>query len=112
MCKERVDRIFLEDFDSGAKRLTVRQQTQFCKAHNTRSAGTEWVEKGYPKIDWLHFEERLTKYHAALEDVLNSRQHSFYRNSFEDQVKNRQSRMTDLEGLEPGYYGSRGAKVM
>ena len=120
ICNETVDRSFLVEFDSGAQRLTVRQQTQFCKAHRTRSARSEWEDKGYPKIDWTRFEERLAKFHATLKDILRGKRPSFYRNSYEDKLNARQNRTvqesltsgTGMEGLEPGYYGSRGAKIM
>ena len=98
----------------------MRQQARFCKEHNARSAETEWNEKGYPKIDWLHFDKRLGNFHTALGDILKGRQKSFYRNAFEDQLKNRQNRTVQqsltsgvgMEDLEPGYYGSRGARIM
>lgn len=120
ICRENVDRSFLEGFDSGTERLTVREQARFCKEHNARSAETEWEEKGYPTIDWLHLDKRLANFHAALGDILKGRQKSYYRNFFEDQLKDRQSRIVQhsltsgvgIEGLEPGYYGSRGAKIM
>ena len=118
VCKEVVDRDFLESFDCG-KRLNVRQQTRFCRAHKQQSANTDWESRGYPKIDWRHLDDRLRKFHPALEDVLRGARPSFYRNAFEDRVKSGKNRRmqqsivgSEFEGLLPGYYGSRGARVM
>lgn len=120
VCGELVQRAFLEEFDCGTKPLTIRQQTQFCKAHNSRSAMNEWKNKGYPIIDWLHLNERLASFHDSIDNILKGKQRSYYRDSFENQLKNRQSRIiknslekgSGMEDLEPGYYGSRGARIM
>lgn len=118
-CKDRVDRDFLLDFDSTV-RLSVREQSRFCKAHRIRSAEVEWKEKGYPIIDWPRFDKRLNKFHGHLNDIMENQRDSFYRNAYEERFKSRQnetakqSMMTGdgLENLELGYYGSRGAKHM
>ncbi|MCJ1463289.1 hypothetical protein MMC07_001895 [Pseudocyphellaria aurata] len=119
ICKKAVERDFLEDFENAA-RLNVRQQLRFCKAHRARTADAEWEAKGYPKIDWQHFDQRLARFHGDLDEILRGKKPSFYRNAFEDHVKSGQNRTlhqtmmsgSSMEGLLPGYYGSRGAKLM
>ena len=119
ICQEPVERVFLEEFDSG-ERLNVRQQARFCKAHKKRSAEKVWQAKGYPKIDWTRLGDRLKKFHAAVDDILKGNRPSFYRNVFEDQMKTGRNRTLQqsllsgqgFEGLTPGYYGSKGSRLM
>lgn len=119
VCKDQVDREFLEEFNNG-KRLRSRQQFRFCKAHKARSARSEWAAKGFPKIDWHNFDRRLQKYHPIIDDILKGTRASFYRNAAEDMM-NQLKVMTvqhmwddtaSVDGLSPGYYGSRGARAM
>lgn len=118
-CKKPVERGFLEGFERGGH-LNIRQQLRFCNAHRARTADSEWEEKGYPKIDWQHFDERLAWFHKDLDEILQGKRPSFYRNAFEDHLKSGRNRTllqalshgSVLEGLVPGYYGSRGAKLM
>ena len=119
LCKEPVDKSFLKEYAAG-KRLNIRQQAWFCKAHQIRTANAEWREKGYPDIDWLHFNDRLLSYHSAIDNILQGRRLSYYRNAFEDLIKSGKNRTlqqtmmsgNSIEGQYPGYYGSRGARVM
>lgn len=112
-CKERIDRDFLPDYDKTV-RLNVGAQIRFCKAHRIRSAEAEWKEKGYPVIEWPGFDKRLTKFHAHLDDIIENKRESFYRNAFEERLKNRQNETAEqsVENLELGYYGSKGAESM
>lgn len=112
-CKERIDRDFLPDFDKTV-RLSVGAQIRFCKAHRIRSGEAEWKEKGYPVIDWPGFDKRLTKFHVHLDDILENKRESFYRNAYEERLKNRQNETAEqsVEDLELGYYGSKGAESM
>lgn len=119
LCKESVERDFLEDFERGGT-LNIRQQLRFCKAHRARTALSEWKARGYPEIDWQHLDKRLVRFHRELDDILQGKKTSFYRNAFEDHLRSGRNRTlqqtmmsgSSLEGLVPGYYGSRGAKVM
>lgn len=123
-CKKPVERGFLEGFERGGfergGHLNIRQQLRFCNAHRARTADSEWEAKGYPKIDWQHFDERLAWFHRDLDEILQGKRPSFYRNAFEDHLKSGRNRTllqalshgSGIEGLVPGYYGSRGAKLM
>ena len=107
------------EFKNG-KRLRSRQQLRFCNAHKARSAKSEWAAKGYPEIQWSQFDRRLQTYHPVIDAILTGKKASFYRNAAEDRIN--QSNFTSikkmygdtasLEGLSPGYYGSRGARAM
>ncbi|KAL9015420.1 MAG: hypothetical protein Q9185_007179 [Variospora sp. 1 TL-2023] len=119
ICKEFISRLFVEEFASSAV-LSVRQQQRLCKAHRVRSAEGTWKAKGYPSVDWNSFPQRLAKYDSALTDVLSGTTSSFYRNSYEDQVKagvNRTLQQTLMSGsnsedLKRGYYGTKGARMI
>ena len=120
MCKQAVDQSYLEEFTKVGTRMSLRQQAQFCKAHKERSAESEWTERGYPKIDWQQLDARIAKFHTCMDDILSRRKSSFYRNAFEDSLKSGKNKTIqesliggdEIEGMSPGYYGGRGAKVM
>lgn len=116
MCGESVDAMFLRSYNGG-KRMNIRTQTKFCRAHKKKSARNEWVEKGYPKIDWSDLDARLEKHHSYLKSILDGTS-SYYRNILAEQVKSGKDR-TLLQALSnsdnsltPGYYGSRGFRAM
>ena len=122
-CKQPLEKDFLEEHTSINRRLSIRQQAQFCKAHKKRTAEDEWERRQYPKIDWSNFQNYLNSFHNVLDDILQQRTSSFYRNAFEDVVRGRKNKTTKtvreglldenrIEELTPGYYGSRGARMM
>ena len=118
-CKAIIDKAWFEEV-AGPGRLSMRQQAEICNGHKIRSGWQAWEERGYPEIDWERLHDRLNKYHSRLEQLLDHNGTSFYRNVLEDVVrsgKNRTLRQTmmqgeAMEGLTPGYYGSKGAKIM
>lgn len=120
LCKEPVDKTFLEEASAVGQRLSIRQQTAFCRAHKRRKADAEWQKRQYPNINWQNLKDRLEKHHSKLEDILKRRNASFYRNAFEDLMKKRNDRTWKqalmngeaIEDTSTGYYGTRGAKIM
>ena len=120
MCKQPVDKSYLELFTKVGTRMSLRQQAQFCKAHKERSAESEWAERGYPNIDWQQLDSRIATFHTSMDDILSGRKSSFYRNALEDSFKGGKKKTIqesllggdEIEGTSPGYYGGRGAKVM
>ena len=118
MCKEKVDRASLEGFDRG-KRMNVRAQTRFCRAHKQETARSQWRQRRYPDIAWTTFEDRLKRYRPNIKRILDGDVPSYYRNLLEHAVKGGRHRTlhqslmsTGFHGLTPGYYGSRGARLM
>ena len=119
LCKVLVDRTLLENV-GGGKRMTVRQQAEFCKAHRIKSAYDEWRQRQYPEIKWSVFDQRLTGFHSQIEELLQGNAPSFYRNAYEDTVRKGKTRTLKqamlrgetMDGMSPGYYGSKGAKMM
>ena len=122
LCKSPVGRLFLEGY-IGTRRLTIREQAAFCKSHRLHSAQEEWDAKGYPSIAWERFNDRLNNHHPLIEELIRGKRASYYRNVFEDLLKKEQNgkrktlQQTLMEGggiedFAPGYYGSRGARMM
>lgn len=120
MCKQPVDKAYLEQYTKIGTRMSLRQQAQFCKAHKERTAKSEWAERNYPNIHWDELDSRIVEFHTAMDDILSRRKPSFYRNAFEDSLKSGKNKTVqeslmrgdEIEGTSPGYYGGRGAKVM
>ena len=120
MCKQPVNQSYLEQFTEVGKRMSLRQQSEFCKAHKERTAESEWAARKYPSIDWHHLDARIVKFHGFMDDILSRRKSSFYRNVFEDSLRRGKSKTIqerliegdEIEGMSPGYYGGRGAKLM
>ena len=122
-CNEPVDRSFLDEFSNYARRMSVRKQALFCHAHKRRSAKEEYHDAGYPDIDWNALPKRLKGHHRYIEEILDRRKQSWYRNKLEERAKSGKQRTlhqtataTDDESamhkFVPGYYGSKGARFM
>ncbi|KAH0548664.1 hypothetical protein GP486_007790, partial [Trichoglossum hirsutum] len=82
MCREVVDAEFLNGFGDG-RRMNIRKQSKFCRAHKQRSAKEEWVTRGYPDIDWDGLRARIEKYHSELENLLEGRASSHFKENLE-----------------------------
>ncbi|OQE39273.1 hypothetical protein PENCOP_c007G01656 [Penicillium coprophilum] len=115
MCHNEVDWASLELFKSQPKQR-IREQMMFCESHKLRSAMDLWRERGYPKIDWDGFEERVQSYFPELEKLLVPGAFSYYRNilstSAPGKARNFRVRAGDDERLKAmtcGYYGTMGA---
>lgn len=118
MCKALVDRKFLESFGNG-QRLRSRQALRFCEAHQQRTAEEQWVTTGYPTIDWNGLEKRLVKLHDDVLAILEQSQPSTYRERLEGRIAAGVSKSVlrdplgaDSKHCLPGYYGSRGGRIM
>jgi hypothetical protein len=115
MCGESVDAIFLKNYNNG-KRMNIRMQGKFCRAHKKNSAHREWIDKRYPTINWSDLDTRLTENHSFIKDLLDGAP-SHYRNILDEQVRAGKDR-TLLQAVQnsnvfiPGYYGSRGLRAM
>jgi len=112
MCLEPVEQELLDHF-SKKRTMTIAQQHRFCNHHKAKEARRTWIEKGYPDIDWSKLGERIAKHHRFLEDILNGGK-SHFGGLLAKNVKagkNRTLLKTD-QNATPGYYGSRGARVM
>jgi hypothetical protein len=46
--------------------MNIRTQVKFCRVHKKNSAQNEWIENGYPTIDWNGLDARLTEHHSYI----------------------------------------------
>jgi hypothetical protein len=115
LCKEEVDPGLLLEFEERPKQ-GFRQQQQFCRSHKQLSAGKEWEAHGYPEINWDGFEERIQQHFPHLENILELRCSSYFRNRLESDKKAGTAKNLlsgdRLENMSCGYYGTKGSEKM
>ncbi|KAI0203933.1 RTC4-like domain-containing protein [Astrocystis sublimbata] len=113
MCYQEVDRELLEKYSPDGK-MSVKQQTAFCRLHKRRSAAKARMEKGYPRVDWGALEQRCSLHYRFLRNILEGTQASHYRELLRERVESGKNRtlLTNNDNLTPGYYGPRGLQVM
>ncbi|KAF2965162.1 hypothetical protein GQX73_g8431 [Xylaria multiplex] len=113
MCYQEVDRELLEKHSTHGK-MSVKQQTAFCRLHKRQSAAKAGAEKGYPDIDWDSLDSRLTSHQDFLQNILEGSQASHYREVLKERVDSGKNRtlLTSHDNLTPGYYGPRGLQIM
>ncbi|KAI9687275.1 MAG: hypothetical protein M1822_002318 [Bathelium mastoideum] len=125
LCDETVERTLLDEFSGYGRgpRLSIRKQALFCHAHKRRSAIKDYRDAGYPEVDWNTFPKRLRRHFGHINHVLDRRKESWYRKGLEERVKSGKLRTlhqtatsttdeTSLNKFVPGYYGTKGARVM
>jgi hypothetical protein len=123
LCSAPIDSTFLRTYIAANSHyrnrgdLTIRQQTLLCRAHRKDTAQTLYTTARYPPINWPLFPLRLKAHHPLL-DSLISGSPSPSRSVLESQVRNGQARtlaqsvMKGGSSLTPGYFGTRGLRVM
>ncbi|TGJ84305.1 hypothetical protein E0Z10_g4465 [Xylaria hypoxylon] len=113
ICSQEVDRELLEKHSTHGK-MSVKQQTAFCRLHKRQSAAKAGAEKGYPEIDWDSLDSRFSSHQDFLQNVLEGTQASHYRKVLKERVDSGKNRtlLTNHDNLTPGYYGPRGLQIM
>ncbi|RDW78081.1 hypothetical protein BP5796_05933 [Coleophoma crateriformis] len=115
VCNEPVDEDDLKAWieKTGKKNLDFTQQTKFCRSHQKKSAKTKWQSKGYPEINWDELDSRVSKQHTLIKVLIRGGP-CYYRTALDRAVKSGKHRTLKemSSGLVPGYYGSRGLRVM
>ncbi|KAK3947790.1 RTC4-like domain-containing protein [Pseudoneurospora amorphoporcata] len=97
MCDEEVDKSFFEGFKAKNPRMTLHQEQQFCHSHKRDSANKEWLDKGYPDIDWTVMDKRIKKHYNTLRSIKSGQNKTLLKSD---------------GNLTPGYYGMRGLRIM
>lgn len=125
-CGKSVPLLLKQEFEdryNHGKALSYKKWSWFCDHHKKEDARALWKERGYPEIKWDTFERRLRKHHDRLSAVLEKRTPSVYRNRLQKLLDSGSTRSAktaynpgssddgDLE-IKPGYYGSRGERLM
>ena len=91
----------------------VRDQIQFCSAHQKDSAEREWKRRKYPDIDWDCLDARLRQARNQIEQILRSTVTSDYRAEMEMSLReSRTSFIRNNSKNRTGYYGLRGEQIM
>ena len=119
VCKATIDSLFLEGLTKN-RRLTLSEQANFCNAHRRRTADEEWNSKGYPTIDWSFLHMQVKIHREAIDEIIKGERFSYYRNAYDDLLKRKKHKTlqqtlmqgSEFEEFSPGYYGSRGNKIM
>ncbi|TGO79353.1 hypothetical protein BELL_0035g00120 [Botrytis elliptica] len=109
MCNEPVA---AEDLKALGK-MNTRKQEKFCLSHQRKSARSNWKSKGYPDIDWETLDSRISNHHAFIKKIIGGAT-CHYREVFDEKVKSGKDRnlMKSSTNLIPGYYGSRGLRLI
>ncbi|KAJ8071566.1 hypothetical protein OCU04_001889 [Sclerotinia nivalis] len=109
MCNELVAAEDLEAFGE----MNTRKQEKFCLSHQRKSARSNWKVKGYPDIDWTILDSRIANHHAFIKRIIGGAScHS--RDILDEKIRTGKDRnlMKTTTNLTPGYYGSRGLRLM
>ena len=125
-CGKRVPLLLKQEFEdkyNKGEALTYKKWSWFCDHHKREDARRIWEERGYPNIKWESFEKRLRAHYDRLLAVLEKRSTSVYRDRLQKRLDSGSTRSAaaaynpgssddgDLE-IKPGYYGSKGEKLM
>ena len=125
-CGKKVPLLLKQEFEdryNHGKALSYKKWGWFCDHHKKEDARQVWQERGYPDIQWERFEKRLRAHYDRLLAVLEKRATSVYRDRLQKRVDSGSTRSaaaaynpgsSDDDELEikPGYYGSKGEKLM
>ncbi|ODH45225.1 hypothetical protein ACO22_00221 [Paracoccidioides brasiliensis] len=118
ICDQVVDPRFVDELQN-LSGLNYRKKAQFCRNHTRKAAEREWVDRGYPTIDWENLHKRIEKHYAELDQILTCKKPSFYRNVLESARSGERRgnlRLTvhgdGVDKISTGYYGPWGAKKM
>jgi hypothetical protein len=109
MCNEPVNEEDLKAFGE----MNTRKQEKFCRSHQKKKAHTDWGSKGYPDIDWSVLDSRIEEHYVFIKKLIGGAS-SHYRSLFDERVKSGKDRnlLKSTSNLTPGYYGSRGLRMM
>ncbi|KAI9640657.1 hypothetical protein NHQ30_010964 [Ciborinia camelliae] len=109
MCNEPVAAEDLEAFGE----MNTRKQEKFCLSHQRKSAHSNWKSKGYPDIDWTALDSRIARHNAFIKGIIGGASCHF-RNILGETIRAGKDRnlMKSTANLIPGYYGSRGLRLM
>ncbi|KAH8591377.1 RTC4-like domain-containing protein [Bisporella sp. PMI_857] len=109
MCHAPVDEGLLKK----AGNMNTRQQEKFCRSHQRDTAKALWREKDYPDIDFETLSSRILRHHDFIQNLIQG-QDCHFRQVLDDAVKGGTDRtlLKSTRNLTPGYYGSRGLKII
>jgi hypothetical protein len=118
MCKRHVlDKNTWASYPDGDW-VPIDKQMQFCLAHKSADAVLTWTIRGFPDIVWHTLPDRIATYKKVLVGILTGTIPSTYAKVLDEAAlppranKKIQKRLYNKEEISPGYYGTRGSRVM
>ncbi|PUU81157.1 RTC4-like domain-domain-containing protein [Tuber borchii] len=120
MCEEPLPANFLDTWKNGEFRkghIPMLEWMDICTEHKAVSLREEWMEKGYPKIDWQGMKKRIETHYKPIEAIVHGEIESPFMAIFQQQEKDVRGNpilllQKDHRLQYPGYYGPRGANIM
>ncbi|GAM82749.1 hypothetical protein ANO11243_007350 [Dothideomycetidae sp. 11243] len=122
VCAKSVAKSFKSDWEMdncNGRRMNLKMQEKFCRAHRAHEARDTWKQRKYPELDWTALPKRLTKLKSRIDRILDNKVPSSFRDEFQASVKENSSRTVmkaweseSNKWVRAGYYGSKGAKMM
>ena len=82
LCGQPVEQEDYWDFWKG-KDKTVKNKSAFCHAHKKKSAQEEYIQEGYPEINWKALPRRIRRHKATLTKLLGKDSSSIHRDRYE-----------------------------
>jgi hypothetical protein len=109
MCKQYVNPDDLRAFGY----MNIKKQEKFCRSHRIKTAEQDWKDNDYPIINWKDLDSRIAKHHSFIKELIKG-EDSYYRSLLGDRIEAGQDRtaMTMKTNLTPGYYGTRGLRII
>jgi hypothetical protein len=88
-----------------------------CTEHKAVSLREEWMERGYPEIDWKGMKKRIETHYKPIKAIVHGETESPFMAIFKQQEKDVRGNpilliQKDHRLQYPGYYGPRGANIM
>ncbi|PWW78803.1 hypothetical protein C7212DRAFT_355457 [Tuber magnatum] len=119
-CNEPLPPNFLDTWKNGEFRkghIPLLEWMDICTEHKAMSLREEWIEKGYPKIDWKGMKKRIESHYKPIEAIIHGEVESPFMAIFQQQEKDVRGNpilllRKDHRLQYPGYYGPRGANIM
>ncbi|CUS10168.1 unnamed protein product [Tuber aestivum] len=119
-CNEPLPPNFLETWKNGGFRkghIPLLEWMDICTEHKAMSLREEWMEKGYPKIDWKGLKKRIESHYKPIQAIIHGEAESPFMTIFQQQEKDVRGNpilllRKDHRLQYPGYYGPRGANIM
>lgn len=120
VCNEPLPANFLDTWKNGEFRkshIPLLEWMDICTEHKAVSLREEWMEKGYPKIDWKGMKKRIENHYKPIEAIIHGDVESPFMALFQQQEKDVRGNpilllRKDHRLQYPGYYGPRGANIM
>jgi len=119
-CNEPLPTGFLDTWKNGnfsEGHIPMLEWMDICTEHKAVSLREEWMERGYPEIDWKGMKKRIETHYKPIKAIVHGETESPFMAIFKQQEKDVRGNpilliQKDHRLQYPGYYGPRGANIM